>query len=146
MSKLTLTDKDRDLLALLSANARETTAELARKLKLSRSTVQARLERLEKEGVIQGYGVHLSDDYRQGLVRAHILITLAPKTLARITEELSDLPEVQSVHSVSGSFDMIAMVAAESISELDRVIDFIGGIKGVERTLSSVILSTRVER
>lgn len=141
-----MTGKDRDLLALLSVNARETTAELARKLKLSRSTVQARLDRLEKEGVIRGYGVRLSDDYQEGLVRAHILITLAPKTLSRITEELSALPEVQSVHSVSGSFDMIAIVAAESISELDRVIDFIGGIKGVERTLSSVILSTRVER
>ena len=146
MSRMTITDKDRDLIAVLSENAREHTASIARKLGLSRSTVQAKIERLESTGVIRGYGVRLSDEYEQGLVKAHILVTIGPKTLQRITAELGELPEVRSVHSVSGSFDLIVMVAAESISELDRVIDAIGLIKGVERTLSSVILSTRLER
>ena len=146
MSKITITDKDRELISVLSENARETTAAIARRLNLSRSTVQSKIDRLEEGGVIRGYGLRLSDDYEKGLVRAHILVTIGPKTLPRITAELASLPEVQSVHSVSGNFDLIVMVAAESISELDRVIDFIGEIKGVERTLSSVILSTRVQR
>jgi len=47
---------------------------------------------------------------------------------------------------VSGTFDLIAIIAAPSIAELDRLIDRIGLIDGVERTLSSIILSTRISR
>lgn len=141
-----LTSKDRELLALLGENARVPVATLAKRLSLSRTTVQARLERLEREGVIAGYGVRLSDAYSSGLVRAHILITLAPKSLARVTAALAKLEAVTALHSVSGSFDLIAIIAAPSIAELDRVIDEIGLIEGVERTLSSIILSTRIMR
>lgn len=141
-----LTVKDRELLALLGENARTPVATLAKKLSLSRTTVQARLERLERDGVIAGYGVRLSDSYSSGLVRAHILITLAPKSLAQVTVSLAKLRTVTALHSVSGPFDLIAIIAAPSIAELDRVIDEIGTIEGVERTLSSIILSTRMMR
>lgn len=143
---MTLADKDRQLLALLSENARMATALLARKLGLSRTTVQAKIERLERDGVIAGYGVRLSDAFEKGLVKAHVLITLAPKALARVTQELYAIEDVRTLHSVSGSFDLIAVIAASSISELDLVIDRIGEIDGVEKTLSSIILSTRINR
>ncbi|MCF3640676.1 Lrp/AsnC family transcriptional regulator [Rhizobium sp. TRM95111] len=146
MDKTTLNAKDRDLLAMLSENARASTATIARRLGLSRTTVQAKIERLERDGVIAGYGVRLSDAYESGLVRAHVLITIAPKTLARITAELSAILEVKTLHSVSGTFDLIAVVQAASIAELDHLIDRIGEIDGVERTLSSIILSTRIRR
>ena len=143
---ITLADKDRQLLSLLSENARMATALLARKLGLSRTTVQAKIERLERDGVIAGYGVRLSEDFEKGLVKAHVLITLAPKALARVTQELHAIEDVRTLHSVSGSFDLIAIIAASSISELDLVIDRIGEIDGVEKTLSSIILSTRINR
>lgn len=143
---MTISDKDRQLLSLLSENARLPTAMLARKLGLSRTTVQSRIEKLERDGVIAGYGIRLSDDFEQGLVKAHVLITLAPKALARVTQELHALQEVRTLHSVSGSFDLIAIIAAPSISALDLIIDRIGEIDGVERTLSSVVLSTRISR
>ncbi|QRM53556.1 Lrp/AsnC family transcriptional regulator [Sinorhizobium sp. BG8] len=146
MSITTLSAKDRALLAILSENAREQTASIARKLGLSRTTVQAKIERLERDGIITGYVVRLSDDYESGMVKAHVLITLASKTLARITTELHAIPEVKMLHSVSGTFDLIAVVAATSIAELDHLIDRIGQIDGVERTLSSIILSTRISR
>ena len=98
------------------------------------------------DGVITGYGVRLSEAYENALVRAHVLITLAPKMLGRVTQDLEAIPHVRSVYSVSGSFDMIAIVAARSISELDATIDNIGSIDGVEKTLSSIILSTRIAR
>ncbi|MFP3543919.1 Lrp/AsnC family transcriptional regulator [Rhizobium sp. SIMBA_035] len=141
-----LSVKDRALLALLGENARLPVATLAKKLSLSRTTVQARLERLEREGVIAGYGVRLSDAYASGLIRAHILITIAPKALAQVTSALDKMQTVTALHSVSGSFDLIALIAAPSISELDQVIDRIGAIDGVDRTLSSIILSTRFAR
>ncbi|MDX0956720.1 Lrp/AsnC family transcriptional regulator [Sinorhizobium medicae] len=141
-----VTDKDRELLAILSENARMSTATIARRLGLSRTTVQARIERLEREGVIAGYGVRLSESYEKGLVRAHVLITIAPRALSRVTPELAAIGEIRMLHSVSGSFDLIAVVAASSISELDLLIDRIGEIEGVEKTLSSIILSTRIDR
>lgn len=141
-----ITDKDRELLALLGENARMPVATLARRLGLSRTTVQARLERLEREGVIAGYGVRLSEAFQSGLIRAHVLITIAPKTLPAVSVELSAIREVTMLHSVNGSFDLIAIVAAPSIAELDRLIDHIGALSGVERTLSSIILSTRIAR
>ena len=146
MDKTTLNAGDRDLLALLAENARASTATIARRLGLSRTTVQAKIERLERDGVIAGYGVRLSDAYESGLVRAHVLITIAPKTLARITADLNAILEVKTLHSVSGTFDLIAVVQAASIAELDHLIDRIGEIDGVERTLSSIILSTRIAR
>lgn len=146
MSISTLGAKDRELLAILSENAREQTATIARKLGLSRTTVQAKIDRLERDGVIAGYGVKLSDAYESGMVKAHVLITIAPKTLARITTELHAIAAVRTLHSVSGSFDLIAVVEATSIAELDHLIDRIGAIDGVERTLSSIILSTRIRR
>ena len=146
MSITTLGPKDRELLAILSENAREQTAAIARRLGLSRTTVQAKIERLERDGVIAGYGVKLSDAYESGMVKAHVLITIAPKTLARITTELHAISAVRTLHSVSGSFDLIAVVEAASIAELDHLIDKIGAIDGVERTLSSIILSTRIRR
>lgn len=139
-------DTDRKLIAMLRENARAPTAVLARWLGLSRTTVQARLERLERGGVIAGYGVRLSEDIERGLIRAHVLITILPKTAPRIETELRAIPEVRTLHSVSGSFDLIAVVEAASIGELDRLIDRIGTLEGVERTLSSIILSTRIER
>lgn len=141
-----ISEKDRALLSLLADNARMPVAELARKLGLSRTTVQARIERLEADGVISGYGIKLSDAYLSGLVRAHVLITIAPKALAGVTAALAAIKEVTTLHSVSGTFDLIAILTAPSIADLDRLIDGIGALDGVERTLSSVILSTRISR
>lgn len=141
-----ITDKDRQLLALLGEDARLPVATLARKLGLSRTTVQARIERLERQGIIAGYGVRLSDAYLSDLIRAHVLITIAPKSLTQVTAELNAVHEVAQLYSVNGPYDLIAIIAAPSIAELDRLIDRIGETPGVERTLSSIILSTRIAR
>jgi DNA-binding Lrp family transcriptional regulator len=141
-----VTARDRELLALLAENARMPVATLARRLAISRTTAQARLERLERLGVIAGYGVRLSETYASGLVRAHVLITIAPKSLGEVVAAIARVEAVTELHSVSGAFDLIAIVAAPSIAELDERIDGIGQIDGVERTQSSIILSTRLRR
>jgi DNA-binding Lrp family transcriptional regulator len=143
---MTIDAADRQLLSLLAENARAPVAELARALGLSRTTVQSRIERLERRGVITGYSARLSDEHERGLVRAHVLITAQPKLAGKVEVELRRIPEVRTLHSVSGQFDMIAVVVAPSISELDRLIDRIGALDGIDRTMSSIILSTRIER
>ena len=137
---------DRQLLALLREDARAPTAELARKLGLSRTTVQSRIDRLHRQRVIVGYTVVVPDEVEAALVRAHVLITLFPKQAAAIEQALRRIPEVRVLHSVSGPFDLIAIVAAASIGELDTLIDRIGALDGVERTTSAIVLSTRIER
>lgn len=137
---------DQQLLALLRENARAPTAELARKLGLSRTTVQSRIERLEKTGVIIGYTVRSSADYRAGLVRALVMITAAPKHTPGIESALRRVTQLRTLHSVNGIYDFIAGVEAESVEELDAVIDGIGALDGVERTTTSILMTTRIDR
>lgn len=139
-------EMDRKLLALLQTDAREPTSSIARKLGVSRSTVQSRITRLEQRGIIGGYTVRLSDDYARARIRAHVLITVAPKLAPRVDAELKKMPEVTSLYSISGVNDLIAIMAAETTSEMDRVIDRIGAIPGIERTTTSIVLSTKFER
>ena len=146
MTKLVLDATDIALLALLRDDARAPTAELARKLGLSRTTVQSRMEKLQRRQVIVGYTVVVPDALEADLVRAHVLITLAPKRSSAIEVALRKIAEVRVLHSVSGPFDLIAVVAAASIGELDALIDRIGGLDGVERTTSAIVLSTRIQR
>ena len=146
MTKLVLDATDIALLALLRDDARAPTAELARKLGLSRTTVQSRMEKLQRRQVIVGYTVVVPDALEADLVRAHVLITLAPKRSGAIEVALRKIAQVRVLHSVSGPFDLIAVVAAASIGELDALIDRIGGLDGVERTTSAIVLSTRIQR
>jgi DNA-binding Lrp family transcriptional regulator len=146
MSIPALDETDRRLFALLRENARAPTAELARKLGLSRTTVQNRLARLERSRAIAGYTVTVPPEIESALVRAHVLITLAPRQGAAIEVALRRIPEVRVLHSVSGPFDLIAVVAAASIGELDALIDRIGSLDGVERTTWAIVLSTRIQR
>lgn len=139
-------EKDKAVLNLLRENARATTTELAAKLGLSRSTVQKRLERLEDTGVIEGYTVQLSSAYMDQEIKAHVSITVEPRMTNEIIAAMSKMQGVRSIYSVSGPYDLICEIAALSVRELDAIIDDVIEIAGVERTVSSVILSTRLTR
>jgi DNA-binding Lrp family transcriptional regulator len=137
---------DRRLLDILRDNARMPVAEIGRRLRLSRTTVQSRMERLERHGIIAGYTVRLADDHDRGMLKAHVMVMLAPKRASSIEVALRRMPEVRAIYSVSGSFDLIVVTAATSVVEMDALIDRVGALDGVERTTSAVILSTRLDR
>jgi len=141
-----LTFKDQQLLGALRSNARASTTDIAKNLGVSRSTVQKRLERLENEGVIAGYTVQLSSQYLDAEIKAHVMITVEPRATDAIIKEMKKLDPVRAIYSVSGPYDLIVEVAAMSVTALDGVIDMLIAIDGVERTVSSVILSTRLKR
>ncbi|CAN7451369.1 Lrp/AsnC family transcriptional regulator [Phenylobacterium sp. LjRoot219] len=137
---------DQKLIAALRRNGRTPTAELARLVGRSRTTVQARLERLEREGVILGYAARLAPEREQGAVRAHVMIKVEPKKEAAVGAALRTMDEVRVLHTVAGPFDMIVIAAADTVGRIEAVIDRIGSLEGVERTTSSIILSTKLER
>ncbi len=145
-----LRDKlDRELIALLQANARESAATLARKLGTARTTVLARLSRLEREGVIAGYTVRLAQDVlNQGLVAGKLVasLTLQPKAGREVESRLERMPEVRQLCAVSGEFDYVALLRAESAVRMNALLDEIRNLEGVIKTTTSVALAWKIDR
>ncbi|HMO72503.1 MAG TPA: Lrp/AsnC family transcriptional regulator [Paracoccaceae bacterium] len=139
-------ETDRSILALLGADARMSLATLARRLKLARSTVQARLERLETTGVIAGYTLKLGEAARQGRLRASVLLTIEPRAQPAILTRLKSISEVDRCHTTSGRFDLLLQITAPNTQVLDQVLDQIGAMDGVKSSESLIHLSTKIDR
>ncbi|MQY42915.1 AsnC family transcriptional regulator [Epibacterium sp. SM1969] len=136
---------DQQLMALLRDNARQSVAELARQLDLARTTVQARLERLEASGAIAGYTLRVSPLMRAPL-QATVLISVEPRAAPGVLDRLRSLAGVQVVHTTSGRFDLLAQVEAQTTEELDNTIDHIAGARGVRSSESLIHLATKLDR
>lgn len=139
-------DLDRRLLALLQADARASTAEMGRRLGVARTTVLARIERLEKAGVIVGYTVKLAQTEGEAGVEAYVGIGVAPKAAALVTQRLAAIPELRLLCSVSGEIDYLALLHAPTTARLDQLLDEIGAVEGVLKTTTSVVLARRIDR
>ena len=139
-------DLDRNIVGLLGADARMSIATLARRLKVARSTIQARLERLETSGVIVGYTIKLGEQAREGRLRASVLLTVEPRAQANILTRLKAISEVERVFTTSGRFDLLLQIAAPSTTLLDQVLDQVGAMTGVKSSESLIHLSTRIDR
>lgn len=138
-------DIDTSLIALLAENARLPVATLARKLGLARTTVQARIERLETNGIIAGYTLRIGT-MAQPQIRATVLISIEPRSGPGVLARLKSLRTVEQVHTTSGRFDLIAQIIAHTTEELDNTLDRIGEAKGVKSSESLIHLSTKIDR
>ena len=145
-AKRRITVEQQRLLALLRKNARESTASLARKLGIARTTVAERIHRLEKDGVINGYTGRVTDAFARDRSTAHVLINVNAKRTESVVRELDASPHVRAVYALSGVFDYEVTVDAGSTKEIDGILDAIGRIEGIERTQTSIVLSVKFER
>ncbi|MCG4453131.1 Lrp/AsnC family transcriptional regulator [Pseudomonas sp. MMS21-TM103] len=145
-SPVRLDDIDRQLIAALQLNARESVAMLARKLGIARTTVISRIARLEKNNIITGYGLRLGQRVLDGGLQAYVGITLQPRSGKEVLRRLTHMAEVQQLCTVSGEFDFVAWLRAESPERLDELLDEIGAVDGVEKTTTSIILSCKLDR
>jgi DNA-binding Lrp family transcriptional regulator len=137
---------DRNIVTLLGADARMSVATLARRLKVARSTIQARLERLESSGVIVGYTIRLGEAAREGRLRAAVLLTIEQRAQAAILTKLKAVPEVERAVTTSGRYDLLLQIAAPTTQVLDRVLDQIEAMTGVLTSESLIYLTTRLDR
>ncbi|MDE8651205.1 Lrp/AsnC family transcriptional regulator [Novosphingobium album (ex Liu et al. 2023)] len=141
-----LDDIDDQLLALLRQDARQPIAQLAKGLNIPRSQLYSRLARLEESGIVVGYTVRLGEAFAASRIRAHMMIKTLPRFHREVEAALERISLVQAIHAISGEYDVIAMLEAEDGRQLNDVIDEIGLLEGVERTTTSVILATKLER
>ncbi|MBO9499166.1 MAG: Lrp/AsnC family transcriptional regulator [Novosphingobium sp.] len=137
---------DLQLLALLREDSRRPVSDLATAMGVSRTSVYAGIERLERAGTIAGYTVRLGADYDLRMIRAHVMIKVYPKVTHQTQEELAAMPELTGLYAVSGQHDFIAIVEAPHVNRLNDLIDAIGMIEGVEKTTTSIILATKLQR
>jgi len=142
----TLDNLDHRLIELLKVNARLPMVTLAKALGCARSTVQLRLQALEDNGTITGYTVSVKAPRKDANIRAMVLIGSDSKVEFDVVKGLSRRHEIVKLYTISGRYDLCAMLSTETTEELDAVIDKIRAIKGVVDTFSTIILSTKLDR
>jgi len=134
-------DTDRELLALLRHDARLPVATLAAKLKVARGTVQNRMKRLERDGVIVGYTVRVKPQAEAHRIRALMTIVVEGNRGAEVLHALRGHPNVTG-HSTNGRWDLIAELRADTLEAFDRALGNIRLIEGIASTETSLLLST----
>ncbi|AOJ72789.1 MULTISPECIES: Lrp/AsnC family transcriptional regulator [Burkholderia] len=139
---ISLDDVDRQLIALLRDNARTPVVTLAKQLRVARATVQNRIARLEKHGVIVGYTVRLKPAAEKHRIRALMSIAVQGNRAADVVKVLRGNPNVATIHSTNGRWDLVAELHADSLENFDRVLGVIRLVDGIANTETSILLST----
>jgi DNA-binding Lrp family transcriptional regulator len=140
MSKMD--DTDRELIALLRADARLPVATLAKHLKVARGTVQNRLRRLEQEGIIVGYTLRLRPQTDRPGVRGMMCVASDGNRATEALNALRGNPNVVSLHMTNGRWDIIAELRSESLEDFERVLRDIRRLASIKDTETSIFLST----
>jgi DNA-binding Lrp family transcriptional regulator len=135
-------DLDRQLLASLRDNARSSIASLAKKLRVARGTVQNRLARMEKDGIIVGYTVRLKPQAESHGIRAVMTIAVEGNRTQSVLRSLRGDPAVAALHTTNGRWDFVAELRAEDLQEFDRIISRISLLEGVSKSETNLLLTT----
>jgi len=141
-----LDEIDNKILALLMDDARLPVTTIAKLVNIARTTVIARINALEKRGVIAGYGLKLNQEMVQPAVRAYVGLSVEARYAANLVKHLQQFSEVETLCAVSGTIDYMLTLRCASTEALDRLLDQIGALDGVRQTSTSIILSKRIDR
>jgi DNA-binding Lrp family transcriptional regulator len=133
---------DRKLIALLRHNARRSISDLAVDLGVSRATVKARMERLEKSGDIVGYTVILRADAVDQRIRGIMMIEIEGHAADRVVRALGGFSEVSTIHTTNGRWDLVVELGTSSLSDFDAVLRRIRLIPGITGSETSLLLAT----
>lgn len=139
-------DLDQKILNALAVDSSTSVSRLARRFKVARSTVQARLEKMETNGTIAGYTIKLGDVALARRIKASVLLDIEPRSAAAVVSKLKKIPEVEMASTTTGGADIIAQVACSSTEELDQTLEQVAGISGVKDIESHIHLSVKFDR
>ena len=133
---------DTDLVALLRTDARRSVSELALELGVSRATVRARMAKLHATGEVLGYTAVLRDETRELPVRAIMSVAIEGKRTNRVSRQLATMPEVRTIHTTNGRWDLVLELATRDLPGFDAALGRIRLIEGVAQTKTSLLLQT----
>lgn len=137
---------DARLLALLAAEPRIGVLEASRRLSVARGTVQARLDRLERGGVVQGWGPDVDPEALGYPVTAFVTLEIRQRGgHDPVSDHLALIPEVLEAHTVTGPGDLWCRVVARSNADLQRVLDLVVAHPGIERSATMISLARQIE-
>ncbi|MGO1117649.1 Lrp/AsnC family transcriptional regulator [Rhodovibrionaceae bacterium A322] len=135
-------DLDRQLISALRKDGRAPLSKLADILKVSRGTVQNRLDRLLDAGTILGFTIRVRQDYELDAIRAIMLIEVTGKSTSTVIKRLRGLPELHVLHTTNGAWDLVAEIRTTSLQDFDRVLREVRMIDGILNSETSLLLST----
>ena len=143
---ITLDRLDRDIVALFATEPRIGVLEASRRLRVARGTVQARLDRMERTGVVTGWGPDISPAAIGYGVTAFVTIQIAQHSgREALTHRLEAIPEVLEVAGTSGGTDLFVQVVARDADDLYRIAGQVLAIPGVERTDTALVMRDLVD-
>jgi DNA-binding Lrp family transcriptional regulator len=136
---------DRSLLQLLLTEPRLGVLETSRRLRVARGTAQARISRLERDGVIRDWAPTVNPEgMGYGVMAFATLEVHQGHGIARIREHLLSIPEVLEAHTTSGQGDLLCRIVAKDHADLQRVLDAITSTQLVARTSTVISLTAEV--
>ncbi|AOW77339.1 AsnC family transcriptional regulator [Colwellia sp. PAMC 20917] len=141
-----ITEKDEELLAILRCNARASVSDIARATGVSRTAIQNRLTKLENSGVIKAYSIVLGSEYSNQLISANVSLKVNPNLRRNICIALRKIHNISHIYSISGQYDLLATIQAQTLKKLNEILNIVCSLEGVERTNSSIILDTVFEK
>jgi DNA-binding Lrp family transcriptional regulator len=140
----TIDELDARLLHALDASPRVGVLELARQLGVARGTVQARLDGLQRRGIVTSFGPHLDPAELGFAVLGFTTLEIAQGRLHDVVDHLRDLPEVLEAHATSGTGDLHCRVVARTNAHLQDVINRILEVQGIDRSTTVIALSEQI--
>jgi DNA-binding Lrp family transcriptional regulator len=135
---------DAQLLAALAETPRAGVMDLARRLRVARGTVQARLDKLTGRGIVTGFGPDVSLPAIDYEVLAFTTLEIAQGRLADVVDHLRDIPEVLEAHATTGPGDLHCRVVARNNEHLQQVINRMLEVAGINRTSTVIALSEQI--
>ncbi|MCI2394251.1 Lrp/AsnC family transcriptional regulator [Aliiroseovarius sediminis] len=135
-------DLDRNLIAILREDGRAPISKLAEILGVSRATVQARLDRLLDSGAVLGFTIRARQDHGPDGVHAIMMIEVSGKSATAVIKRLRGLPELRSLHSTNGKWDLVAKLTADNLTHFDRILHDVRMVEGITNSETSILLST----
>jgi DNA-binding Lrp family transcriptional regulator len=133
---------DSALIAELRIDGRASISYLSQVLKVSRATVQNRLDRLISSGVILGFTVRVHQEVEKETVRAIMMIEVAGKSTSQVIKKLRGIPELVTLHTTNGAWDLVAELQTTSLGEFDRVLRRVREVDGILNSETSLLLSS----
>ncbi|MFN3049770.1 MULTISPECIES: Lrp/AsnC family transcriptional regulator [Pseudomonas] len=137
--------KDREILEVLSKDARIALKALAGRIDLSRSATTERVANLERSGVIRGYRADIGE-IDANVIRAILLVTLQRTPAMGLLDQLATDARVRRVSSVSGQLDLVVEVETRTIDDLNQVRDNVARHESVDDITTSVVLRRDIDR